>query len=58
MAIKTCPKCPNSQMKEVTVADGVIPAITSDSKISETDCFPVVLFECPRCHLVEIYRKM
>jgi hypothetical protein len=58
---KTCPKCPGSPAMNVTAVIGIIPAMNDDrfpniEKISRTSGFPVQVYECPQCHLVELYR--
>ena len=58
---KTCPKCPGSPTMNAARVIGIIPAMnderfTNIEKISKTGGFPVQVYECPQCHLVELYR--
>ena len=60
MENKQCPKCPDSIM---IAADyiGVVPA-QLDQKygtqtVSSNDGIPVAMYECPNCHLVELYHS-
>jgi hypothetical protein len=61
MAQKTCPKCPGSPVMNAAPVIVVIPAMNDErfvnvKKISETAGLPVEAYECPLCHLVELYR--
>jgi len=54
---KTCPKCPNSPPMTRTDCVFIIPQL-GDKKgepISSRLGAPVQAYECPRCHLVELY---
>jgi hypothetical protein len=62
MADKTCPKCPNSPIMDATPVLGVIPSSLgesfSDAKVINEKCGLVVrAYECPHCHLVELYHE-
>ncbi len=62
IAQKTCPKCPGSPAMSATAVIGIIPAMNDErfgniEKISRTAGFPVRVYECPQCHLVELYRQ-
>jgi hypothetical protein len=62
MADKTCPKCPNSPVMNKAPVIAIIPAMLDDrfpnvKKISDSSGSPVQLYECPHCHLVELYHE-
>jgi hypothetical protein len=61
MADKTCPKCPNSPVMRVAPVVGIIPAksdeVLSAKVINDACGLPVQAYECPNCHLVELYRE-
>jgi len=61
MEDKTCPKCPGSPSMRAVPVVGMIPARKGaelSAKIINDACgFPVQVYECPTCHLVELYRE-
>ena len=56
---KTCPKCATfPRMEKVDSMTAMIPAVVGDGnslKTSETRGLPVEIYQCPLCHLVELY---
>jgi hypothetical protein len=57
MPDKTCPKCPNSPVMNATPVVSIIPAM-SDERFVNVKCgLPIQAYECPQCHLVELYRE-
>jgi hypothetical protein len=60
-AEKTCPKCPNSTQMRKIERRGFIFSVLPNEKISGPDeakeGFPVNLYECPQCRLVELYAQ-
>lgn len=56
---KKCPKCPNSPVMTRTDRVLVIPNLTrkSDANLAVNlrDGAPVEAYECPSCHLIELY---
>jgi hypothetical protein len=61
MPEKTCPKCVDAPVMKPAPVLGMIPARQAgelSSKIISDACgFPVRAYECPKCHLVELYRE-
>ncbi|MGB9510716.1 MAG: hypothetical protein WBU20_03450 [Candidatus Acidiferrum sp.] len=61
MAEKTCPKCAGAPVMKAAPVAGMIPAkdahTLSTKVINEACGFPVRAYECPHCHLVELYRE-
>jgi hypothetical protein len=62
MAMKTCPKCPGGPEMQASPVVGIIPARRNGElspKVVNDACgFPIRAYECPNCHLVELYREM
>lgn len=62
MADKTCPKCADAPVMKPAPVVGMIPAKQTGElslKIISDACgFPVRAYECPKCHLVELYREV
>jgi hypothetical protein len=62
MADKTCPKCPNSPVMHAAPSLTVIPGMLDErfpsfKKINDKCGLAVRAYECPSCHLVELYRE-
>jgi hypothetical protein len=61
MAEKTCPKCPNAPAMNASAVLGIIPAKleeTLSAEIINDKCgLTVRAYECPHCHLIELYRE-
>lgn len=61
MPEKTCPKCVDAPVMQAAPVVGMIPARQTaelSAKIISDACgFPVRAYECPKCHLVELYRE-
>jgi hypothetical protein len=62
MLEKTCPKCADAPVMKPAPVVGMIPA-KRDSELSakiigDACGFPVRAYECPKCHLVELYREV
>lgn len=61
MEYKTCPKCLDSPTMKAVPVIGMIPARSggelSPKVINDACGFPVQVYECPSCHLVELYRQ-
>jgi hypothetical protein len=61
IAEKTCPKCPNSPTMIRTDRFFMIPAMAESkaakAPISDRMGAPVQIYECPHCHLVELYHR-
>ena len=61
MAEKTCPKCAGAPVMEKSAVVGIIPAKSGSeltAKVVNEACgLPVLAYECPKCHLVELYRE-
>lgn len=58
MTQKTCPKCPNSPPMTKTDHVYMIPQIGEKGEataISSRNGAKVHAYECPKCHLVELY---
>ena len=57
----TCPKCTNSPPMKKSELFGFIPALSPNEKVAgptePKPGFPVSIYECPRCHLVELYAR-
>jgi hypothetical protein len=62
MAVKTCPKCADAPVMLVSPVVGIIPARRNgelSAKVVNDACgFPIRAYECPNCHLVELYREL
>lgn len=61
MADKTCPKCPNSIKMNVAEITAIIPYMVKApfpevKPISETAGYPVQIYVCPQCRLIELYQ--
>lgn len=54
---KTCPKCPSSPEMVKNDKPFIIPALvdSGEAPISNRLGGPVQIYECPQCHLVELY---
>lgn len=54
---KVCPKCPNSPPMMKNTGPFMIPALSQNKKppISDRMGAPVQIYECPNCHLIELY---
>jgi hypothetical protein len=61
MADKTCPKCPNSLPMNKSSRPAFIPALLPGQTVAGPSdpkpAFPVLIYECPHCHLVELYHE-
>jgi hypothetical protein len=61
MPEKTCPKCPNSPAMKESTRLGFISALSPDGKVAGPTepklGFPVSVYECLHCHLVELYHQ-
>jgi predicted RNA-binding Zn-ribbon protein involved in translation (DUF1610 family) len=64
MEDKKCPKCPNSPVMRKAQRTGAIPVLlderfsTGSGKIyGDKAAITVAAYECPDCHLVELYRE-
>jgi hypothetical protein len=61
VAKKTCPKCAGAPVMEASPVAGIIPArneVELTARVVNEACgFPVRAYECPKCHLVELYRE-
>lgn len=63
MAAKTCPKCPNSPIMTATKIVAIIPFMVNErfvniKPVSETAGYPVQLYVCPQCRLIELYQEI
>jgi hypothetical protein len=63
MQKRTCPKCPDSPEMNASPVIAIIPAMIDENfinvkKISDRGGLPVQAYECPECHLVELYRPV
>jgi len=62
MAEKTCPKCADAPVTKAAPVVGMIPAKQgaelSPKVINDACGFPVRAYECPKCHLVELYHEI
>lgn len=62
MAVKTCPKCSDAPVMQASPVVGIIPARRTgelSAKVVNDACgFPIRAYECPHCHLVELYREL
>jgi hypothetical protein len=61
MADKTCPKCPDAPVMKTAPVVSIIPAMRDErfsTKVINDACgLAVQAYECPHCHLVELYRE-
>lgn len=62
MPDKICPKCPGSPVMTAGKIMAIIPGMNDErfvnvEAISEKGGYPVQVYECPRCHLVELYHE-
>jgi hypothetical protein len=61
MPEKHCPKCADRPVMKASTVAGIIPAWKNEElspKVVNDACgFPVRAYECPSCHLVELYRE-
>jgi hypothetical protein len=62
LPVKTCPKCADAPVMQASPVVGIIPARRNgelSAKVVNDACgFPIRAYECPNCHLVELYREM
>jgi hypothetical protein len=62
MQVKTCPKCEGAPAMTASAVVGIIPAkneeVLTPKVVNEACGFPVRAYECPQCHLVELYREV
>lgn len=62
MGIKTCPKCADAPVMQPSPVVGIIPARSnvglSTKVVNEACGFAIRPYECPKCHLVELYREL
>jgi hypothetical protein len=58
---KTCPKCPNSPPMKKASHLGLVSAVLAGERIAgpsePKSGFPLAIYECPHCHLIEFYRE-
>jgi ribosomal protein L40E len=61
MAEKICPKCADRPVMLASRVAGITPArneVELTAKVIHDACgLPMRAYECPKCHLVELYRE-